>query len=155
MSTQMSFFPEHQFYHPESLRDFILAGRAKFTVRSEKTLKHFTYKVKKEKDTSIWYVHRLIANGQYMYLGTIFDDHQFKATRKTPHWVRGDPSFLGFAWLWERLRSKEWPKGVTIYHEARCGMCGIELTDPISIKEGYGPDCRKKRLNRTFEYGKV
>ena len=146
MIEQIELFPERQFSEASALREFIQSGNAKFTIRSEKTLRHYTYKVRKNKDSDIWYVHRLIANGKYLYLGTIFSDHSFTATRKTDNWVREDLGYIGFKWGWEKLVKGQWPPNITIYHEGRCGMCGIQLTDPISVKEGYGPECRKKRL---------
>lgn len=143
---QHELFPSNQFTDPELLKEFVLAGRAKITVRSNRSLKHFTYKIKKERDKKIWYVSRLSSH-EYIYLGTIFEDFSFRATRKTLASEATSEQFIAFDWLMGHLNRKYMPKDITVFHEGRCGMCGIELTDPISIKEGYGPDCRKKRLH--------
>jgi len=136
----------------ELVYEFILAGNAKFSIKSNKTGKHFTFKVRKDKDTGIWYVSRLTSDNEYLYLGAIFkDDMLFRTTRRTGMKEARSEAFRAFDWFWLILnRDKTVPTGVTFYHVGRCGMCGLELTDPTSIKEGYGPDCSKKRLRRSF-----
>lgn len=134
--------------------DFILAGKAKITIRSEKTGKHYTYKIRKERESDHWFVSRLSRNETYYYLGTIFSGMNYRATRRSEFkkrtWLR--ESHEAFEWFWAKLyASKRLPQGVAVFHAGRCGMCGIELTDPVSIKEGYGPDCRKKRLQRNLK----
>jgi hypothetical protein len=34
---------------------------------------------------------------------------------------------------------------VEIHEESVCGMCGMELTDPVSIERGIGPQCYGKQ----------
>lgn len=129
---------------------FILAGKAKITLRSIKTGKHYTYKIKKG-EGAFWYVSRLTANNDYLYLGTIFDTTVFRTTRKTSGYAHYSEGWTAFDWFWRRLiEDQAIPPGVELYHAGRCGMCGLELTDPVSIKEGYGPDCRKKELRHGF-----
>lgn len=125
--------------------EFVLAGKSKITLKSEKTGKHYTYKINKG-DGEVWFVSRLTANNDYLYLGTIFPEG-FTNTRKTSSYAHYSESFEGFKWFWRRLsEDKKIPERIKLFHAGRCGMCGLELTDPVSIKEGYGPDCRKKRL---------
>ena len=152
--TQLSLYPDHQFYEFWRMKEFILAGKAKITLRSEKTLIHHTYKIKKGAE-NVWFVSRLGANGHYLYLGTIFPEG-FTATRKTCSYAKFHPGFAAFAWFWRWVGEREqMPPNVTVYHEGKCGMCGLPLTDPVSVKEGYGPECRKKRLRRGFINDKV
>lgn len=134
---------------PHKVRDFLLAGNAKFTIKSKKTGKHYTYRIKRG-DKEVWFVSRLGMDNNYIYQGTIFPDTGFTATRKTCNYARYSEGFEVFKWFWERLETKGLHPLVEFYHAGRCGMCGIELTDPVSIKEGYGPECRKKRLRRSF-----
>ena len=145
---QGNLFPDNQFRDAPTLREFMLAGKAKITVRSEKTLKHFTYKIRKDKDSEKRFVHRLVADNNYVYIGTVFEDGHFNWTKRSAH-HRSSDAYKGFEWLWSRVGQGILPRDVTVFHEGRCGMCGLELTDPISIKEGYGPDCRKKRLRHS------
>lgn len=137
----------------DSLKEFMTAGKAKVTVKSLKSGKHFTYKISRLKESELFYVSRLGSEKNYYYLGTIFPDIGFRATRKTPRIVQNhDDAYIGFEWLWNNwIRQDRFPPNVEIQHEGRCAMCGIELTDPVSIKEGYGPECRKKRLRRPMQ----
>lgn len=36
------------------------------------------------------------------------------------------------------------PRGWAVYHEGRCGRCGVRLTVPESIAAGIGPECAKR-----------
>jgi hypothetical protein len=134
---------------PKRIEEFILAGKSKFTLKSTRTGKHYTFKCRKG-DGDIWFIKRLIEDNDYIYLGTLFPDG-FMRTKASPPGVRED--WEAFNYFWERLRGKGLiPKGIEFYHASRCGMCGLELTDPLSIKEGYGPECRKKKLHRSFNH---
>lgn len=142
---------EAEFTDAQEVVEFILAGRAKFTIRSEKTGTHYTFKVKKG-DSQVWFVSRLTSENEYIYLGTIFPDG-FVHTRKTNVFVRNSPQFRAFKWFWERLNeAHRIPRTIKFFHAGRCGACGAELTDPVSIKQGYGPECIKKRLRHGFMY---
>lgn len=129
----------------EEVVEFLTAGKAKFTIRSHRSGQHFTYKIVKVSDQQMYYVSRLGADNNYIYMGVIWADSKFTATRKTSSYAR-QYGWTAFEWLWEKLQSGILPEGVTIYHVGRCGMCGLELTDPVSIKQGYGPECQKKRV---------
>lgn len=132
--------------------EFVLAGKAKITIKAEKSGKHYTYKIKKG-DGDVWFVQKLTSDNKYFYIGTIFPTG-FAKTRKSPPLVHLTPGFVAFDWFWERLnKNRRIPPGVKLFHAGKCGMCGLELTDPVSIKEGYGPDCRKKRVARSFMGG--
>lgn len=128
--------------------DYILAGRAKFTLRSEKTLDHITYKIRRrEKDSGPWFVHVRCGSG-YAYLGTIFEDtYQFRATSQTASYWMASPKFKVFQWFWSKMTTgrQELPSNLSVFHEDRCGFCGQPLTDPFSIETGFGPTCRKKQ----------
>lgn len=141
-------------FNAEDAVEFILAGKAKITLRSEKTGHHYTYKIRAGDAEGRWFVSRLTAGTQYRYLGTIFEDG-FRATRESEHyrlkWLR--ESFEAFDWFWRRLNvDRAIPRGVTLFHAGRCAACGVELTDPVSIKRGFGPECAKKKLRRPFMY---
>ena len=135
----------------ENPEDFVLAGKAIFTVQNENTGNRFTYKVKQaEADKKVWFVSVLNGpdNGSnYAYIGTIFgnDFHvptlDFRLTKKST--VKADAqSFRVFAWM---LKNKSvLPEFVKLHHEGFCGRCGRRLTVPESIKNGLGPECAKR-----------
>lgn len=137
----------HRLVDPQRVKEFVLAGNCKITLQSVKTTRHYTYKIKRG-DGELWFVSRLSDEG-YIYLGTIRADKSFSFTRNTPHLEIGGTYLKVFNWFWYRLQSRGslHPK-LAIFHEGRCGACGKELTDPVSIKEGYGPDCRRKKFSR-------
>lgn len=156
MTSQMELFKalppdSHRFTDPEKLKEFILAGKAKVTLQSQKTYKHFTYKIKKS-DGLLWWVSRLGSEDVgYIYLGTIRGD-SFSRTKKTLDKDFLSDQFRVWNWFWTYLTlSKGIPNKLHVYHEGRCGMCGLELTDPLSIQLGYGPDCRRKKFKRPAE----
>lgn len=135
----------------EAAVEFVLAGKAKITLKSEKTGKHYTFKIRKS-DGESWFVSRLTGGNCYRYLGTIFPNG-FRSTKKSEHWKYHwlKESFDAFNWFWRKLNQDQAiPQGVLLFHEGRCAACGLELTDPVSIKMGFGPDCAKKRLQRPF-----
>jgi hypothetical protein len=74
--------------------------------------------------------------GNYVYLGTIFADGNFRVTRKSR--VAADaPSAVAFAWFVRNLESAK----VDVWHDGTCGRCGRKLTVPESIESGLGPVC--------------
>lgn len=147
MTRQLTLLPDNVFRDPLALRDFMLAGNAKISIRSEKTMRHYTYKIRQPKDNqSMFFVSRLSSANIYCYLGTIFPDRSFARTRKSATFDYLQESYVAFNWLWKHIKEGIMPTNVTVWHEGRCGSCGKELTDPISIKAGYGPDCRRNRL---------
>lgn len=145
-------FPSNVFRDPKELREFLTAGNAKVSVRSEKTLRHYTYKIRKSNDGKAWFVHRLGGGSQYHYLGTIRSDNHFTHTHKSVRYDWIIESYTAFAWLWKYIAQGIMPTNVTVWHEGRCGACGKELTDPSSIRAGYGPDCRRARLRHGMMY---
>lgn len=153
--SQLTMLPDNVFTDAWKLREFLLAGNAKFTLRSEKSLKHYTYKIRKPGNDPVWFVSRLAADNAYRYLGCIFEDEDFifRTSKKTAPYDHYSEAFAAFKWFWEKLdKEKRIPNNVTAWHEGKCGMCGRELTDPVSIKNGFGPDCSKLRLSRPFMY---
>lgn len=120
-------------------KTFILAGNALITIKSLKTSKHFTFLIRKKKQADIWFV-SVAYNGNdryFNYLGCILPDHTFTHTKASK--VANDAtSFKAFNWSWNNLSSDQ----IEILHEGRCGRCGRVLTEPDSIKSGFGPFCR-------------
>jgi len=123
---------------------FMKAGKAVFTLVSEKTGKRFTYRVKKHKKSeSLYFVG--VLSGQdnvndYTYMGSIFGK-QFRLTRNSKVGPEA-PSFIAFTWFINHLDNL--PSTLKVYHENRCGRCGRALTVPESVVNGFGPECIKK-----------
>lgn len=132
--------------------DFIFAGKARVTLTSAKTGTHFTFKLNQveNEDGTVtpFFVKYLFGpnnawDGDWAYLGFVPNGERDKlvAGRK------GKPdadSFKALAWTLKHLYAGLIPEDLTIQHNDACGMCGRELTDPISVATGFGPVCREK-----------
>lgn len=117
---------------------FILGGNAVVTFKSKVTSKHFTYGVRKAKDSDIYFV-SVLTNAdtcKYIYIGLIDEKKRFIRTNKSAVNPNA-PSFRAFQWTWSHLDHVD----VEIWHEGKCGKCGRRLTDPESIQRGFGPKC--------------
>jgi len=130
---------------------FITGGKALFTMQSEKTGAHFTFKVSQKDDdgtASPFFVNVLSGTDNtdwqaFTFIGHIKADGQscLIAGRK------GKPdaaSFKAFSWAWAHLNRGSIPEGLSIAHEGRCCRCNRVLTHPESISSGIGPECAKK-----------
>lgn len=125
----------HEVNNVEKVLSFIRAGNATFTLHSDRTGKHYTYKVRKKKDQDNIHFVSVSAGTLFNYIGSIWQGWKFKAKS-------GGDSVLGFDYFWRwMIERNQIPQGITFYHEGRCGKCGRPLTDPTSIERGLGPDC--------------
>jgi len=131
-------------------RTFALAGKARLTLVSVKTGTRFTFRIKAKKvakgeaPTPPWFVSVLTGrnnNDDYTFLGTIFEDGvTYRHGRKST--VTSEASSAkGFAWAWSFIAKGELPPGCEVWHEGKCGRCGLALTVPESIARGLGPEC--------------
>jgi hypothetical protein len=140
---------------PARLRDFIMGGKAIFTVKSGKTGKHFTFKVippkKEDKDKSPVYFVKVLTGSDntsnYTYIGHIWRDSFTFVHGKKSRIGADAPSVVAFSWLMRKVKSEDVPmlSKVEVWHEGRCCRCGRLLTDPLSIELGIGPECRKTK----------
>ena len=126
---------------------FILAGKATVTLKSERTGKHYTYKVSKGKKEGAPHFVNLMTGPDnetsFTYMGVIFEEKNLRWTAKSCVSSNSAP-FAAFRYAFERLLAGVMPQGVEVYHNGRCGACGRKLTVPESIKSGLGPHCRSK-----------
>lgn len=129
-------------------KDFILAGRAVFTVVNPKG-ERYTFKVSKKENEDgrkpVYFVALLTGpnnEADYTYLGMLSPAvgtviltkaSKFK-TDSTP--VKVAQYFVALIW-----RGQAIPDGYGVHHEGHCGRCGRALTVPSSILTGLGPDC--------------
>lgn len=129
-------------------KDFILAGNATFTLLSENTNTHFTYKMVKSKDDENLYFIKLLRGPNneedYSYLGCYYKDSKYFNPAKQWKWLNKEawPKSLQ-AIRYFLLNLDNIPPKLKVYHEGRCGRCGRKLTTPESIISGFGPECVK------------
>lgn len=141
---------ENQITNLSHLQDFLIGGKAEFTLENEKSGNHYTFRIVKKTDKYFpktgspnFFVH------SNEYLGLFyFSDFplkigiRYKSSReeKDNHKWRIIQDFLMFIYLKGKI-----PNGINIYHNGRCSKCGRILTDPESINSGTGPTCRKTK----------
>jgi hypothetical protein len=135
--------------HPiigSNVRDFILGGKALFTVENQTTGKRFTFKVRQKTNPdgtlTPHFVSVLVGpdnTKNYAFLGCVFNKQVFRHGRKSKLSIE-DQRVKAFAWIFEN--SNNLPQNIVVYHHGRCGKCGRLLTVPESIKSGLGPKCR-------------
>jgi hypothetical protein len=131
----------------ESIKRFVRAGKAHFTLVSERTGQRFTYRVKVKKaddgqPSDFYFVSVLTGpdnNSSYTYLGCIRGDRWIDDRRMRIG--AGAPSRRGFRWFWRNLMRGGDLSQVAVWHEGRCGRCRRKLTVPESIASGLGPTC--------------
>jgi hypothetical protein len=126
-----------------NITSFIKAGKAVFTLLNEETKNRFTYKVKKHKKKSLYFVSVLTGSdnvSDYTYIGCIFG-REFRTTKRS-RVTEDATSFKVFSWFMKNI--DKLPSQVKVYHENRCGRCGRALTVPESVQNGFGPECIKR-----------
>lgn len=120
----------------DKLLEFILAGKAEFTVENEKTGNHRTYYVRKANANNkgvLWFV----SLARKQYIGTIIEEVFY------PNGMCSKPA-KEFGQVFRTIISRRLPEYAKFYHLGKCGRCHRQLTDPESIELGIGPECRKK-----------
>ena len=128
----------------KQIADFVLAGRAKFTIVDTKTKERCRYRVNTPKNATspVWF-------------GSVYDNSKYKYSI-----MKGGPrnfpagftakSLVGFndlrakylMALFRKIETNvELPSHIEVWHEGYCGKCGRKLTRPESMKIGLGPEC--------------
>lgn len=129
------------------VKEFVLAGNARITLRSKVTGTRFSYRISEcENKKALFFVSLLIGNdneSSYQYMGVIDDLQVFKITKKS-RISEGAPSFMAFDFFWRNLLVGKINANLEVWHEGRCGRCGRALTVPESIERGIGPECAGK-----------
>lgn len=134
------------------IKQFIMGGKAIFTVENELTGGRMTYKVsqpKHEEGETVPYFASVL-NGSdnytnYAYMGMVVEYGGKVGIKSTKGSKVGQEatSYKGFQWLCSALNNRSIPETVNVYHEGKCGKCGKKLTVPQSIEMGFGSTCAK------------
>lgn len=125
------------------VEEYVFGGQAVFTLESQKTMKHFTYRVKQDKGRYFVSVLRGEDNERdYRYVGMLNQATlQLHLTQKSSY--SSDATCVkAFEFFLRHLHNI--PATLKVYHSGRCACCGRLLTTPDSIESGFGPKCAKK-----------
>lgn len=128
-------------------KEFVLAGKATFTVSNGKG-DHYTFRVVKKEfnDRPIWFGQLLTGpdnTSDYTYIGVVSEDLKVRLTRKSKYTEESTPVKVLDWTLLHIFMQLPFPNGYKVQHEGRCGRCGRVLTVPESIESGIGPECAK------------
>lgn len=127
----------------ENILNFIFAGDAIFTLKSEKTGNHYTYRMSKVEDAKNLYFVSLLTGPDvfrdYTYMGKVKDEI-FSLTAKSTYKETSLP-VMAFDIFFYRIKKYQMHSQMKFYHMGICGKCGRALTDPESIEAGIGPIC--------------
>jgi hypothetical protein len=120
---------------------FMFAGKSIFTFINTKTGNRFTYKIKSNKDSNLFFVSVLTNPNNYSYIGTCIEGN-YKHGKKSNISPEAQ-SVKVFQFMLGKLKSGDLPDFLEVWHEGFCGKCGRRLTVPSSILTGIGPECFK------------
>lgn len=138
---------------PELVLDFVLGGKAIFTLVSVKSGDRYTYKVTENPDGRIHFVHLRTGGAPsdpdpWTYIGVIRERERFTLSAKSVL-TFNSPAVGGITWLMNQLAAGRLPEDqVEFWHEGQCAACAGRLTVPESIKRGFGPHCWAVRKRR-------
>lgn len=144
-------------------RDFILAGRAVFTLElpesfagEHKLPSHYTFRVVHRDANANWgeaWFAQLLTGpdntNDYTYIGLLHErDGSVNVTLTKSSKLTADsmPYRLlvrALKRVWANEVKMMQDAGFWLHHEGRCGRCGRTLTVPESIRSGIGPECAK------------
>jgi len=151
---------------PDKLRNFMLGGKAIFTVQSPESGKHITYLIeqledKKEGLKQLWFLKVLTSpdnTSDYSFAGSLFEREGKLIYKHSEKSSIGScsPSVKGFEWILYRLNvlalgdadnqasALNSLSRMNISHAGYCAKCGLMLTHPKSVERGFGPTCYSK-----------
>lgn len=124
---------------------FLGGARALFTLESEATGAHYTYRLRRPEGKDVTFVSLLTGpqnTSDYTYLGLLADG-DLRLTRKSRMTDDSLP-VRAVRYLLRGVREGRLPAKLHMYHEGRCACCGRTLTVPESVRTGIGPECAKR-----------
>jgi len=141
----------HQLTNPDDIKNFVMGGKAYFTLVSAATGTRFTYRSFVARDTPTrFFVGAMVGsdnNTAYSYLGVLEDAATGINVRLTAKskFDASETRVKALEYFIRNINSKVLPTNLEFWHEGRCGCCGRRLTVPASIESGIGPECARKR----------
>ena len=110
-----------------------------FTVKSQATGQHRTFRIRKDDERGISWVSLLTGTdntSDYTSFALVSDDGSVKCFRK----LHGT-QFEALANFLTNLQNHVDAEKVEVFHSGKCLICNRTLTTPESIKTGIGPVC--------------
>lgn len=126
--------------HKDVLK-FMFGGNSSFTVINTDTNNRFTYKMKRAKNSDLFFVSVLTSPDHYSYLG-VCTKGTYSHGKKSKI-SENSQSVQVFKFILNKLKLNKLSDVVEVWHMGLCGKCNRPLTVPQSIQLGLGPDCFK------------
>ena len=149
---------------PKDAASFVFAGRCKFTLLRTDTGSRITFQFKRIKpkrgqtlpayyENSYWVMYKYnedTTDGKgYALIGTVYQGTRYAESRRIEGYKyrQGDVykalkhGSQVMAWFLPKLLSATLPECIQVWHNGNCGRCGRDLTVPVSIHRGIGPEC--------------
>jgi len=122
---------------------YMLGGRAYITLASNKTNRHYSYKITISKSNAKKYFVWVYTSSGWRFVCTLTNGGQ--RILRTKNGIPQDwLMYKAFVWAWGNIFNKRMPPYLVVYHNNKCCRCGKKLLDPKSIKRGIGPECLKQ-----------
>lgn len=114
---------------------------AEFTIRSLRTGKDFTYRIKRTEFQNKWYTHIYVEAGYMSFkrLGHYINGKIWNKKRPVE-----SISAIAIGFVLDKVERKQFAyldKNIELMHLGKCLCCGRALTDAHSIEIGLGPIC--------------
>jgi hypothetical protein len=128
-----------------AIKNYIIGGKATFTVVSPKTSGRYTFRVTTRKEPACPFFVKVRGHGEnnWNYIGIIPRNGagEFKTTARST--LPADaPEVKAIAWVWRNADNLDGK--VEFLPSGKCCRCGRQLTTPESIAAGIGPECAGK-----------
>ena len=129
----------------ENIKKYALSGKAQITLFNEKTQNKVSMSFKRGKGKYSNIVHVRSEENRYIGFFSVEngEPNDLKTTYKTTL-EEDSREVLTAKWIVSKMRTEDYPDFIKVGHNGQCSKCGRELTDPESVKQGFGPICRKK-----------
>lgn len=118
-------------------------------MESEQSGRRLSFKVTSSDTSSgedqVWFV-RYKDGSKWQDVGMIVNRPigKFLVKTKGSKYNVNERPFKSFDWFLKKVvNDRPLPDFVKVYHAGQCANCGRQLTDPESIRSGFGPTCRK------------
>lgn len=126
-----------------NVMEFILGGKAEFTILNRRSGTGVKYKVIRKKDKKLWFIYVYEDGWEYagFFRKAPNNDLEYKRGERGKCNIQ-DPYIKALYWV--MLNPYKLGQDIELIHHGKCSVCGRKLTDEESINRGIGPTCFKK-----------
>ena len=132
----------------DDIRRYVLQGKGVVTLKSPSG-KHHSYFFKKPVYEASFpegtrFVYTLGTSSIWHYTGMLEPNHKIFRPTFNSYYSELTEEFKGAKFIVKMMNKDMSSSPMMLYHEGVCAFCGRKLTNPKSLKTGFGPKCYKK-----------